>query len=283
MNPLSLSPLQIAVGTSIAVHAVLLSVRFVDPASFRRALEDQPLEVILVNAHTSERPDKAQAIAQKSMAGGGDAARGRATSPLPPALLSEDGNSSEETALRQLQALQAQQNMLLAQLKQQLATLPVLQPQQANPSPQQAEQEQQRRELSKQLAEIERDINRSNAAPLKRYISPATQEVAYAVYYDRLRRKIEDKGTANFPQAGGTKLYGELTMRVEVNFDGRVLTTRVVRSSSNRTLDRRAEAIVTAAAPFGEFTPAMRSNGDIIVLTPRFRFTRNETLQTQSR
>jgi len=37
-----------------------------------------------------------------------------------------------------------------------------------------------------------------NGAPRKRYISPATKEVAYALYYDKLRRAIETKGTQNF-------------------------------------------------------------------------------------
>ena len=59
-----LSTLQIALALSVAAHAVLLSVRFVDPERFNRVFEDTPLEVILVNAKTSERPDKAQAIAQ---------------------------------------------------------------------------------------------------------------------------------------------------------------------------------------------------------------------------
>ena len=77
----SLSPLSIALGVSVAVHAVLLSVRFVAPEQFNRVFQDTPLEVILVNAHTQERPEKAQAIAQAALAGGGDAAQGRATSP----------------------------------------------------------------------------------------------------------------------------------------------------------------------------------------------------------
>lgn len=77
------STLQLALGVSIAVHAVLLSVRFIDPESFNRVFQDTPLEVILVNAKSSERPDKAQAIAQSSLAGGGEAAKGRATSPCP--------------------------------------------------------------------------------------------------------------------------------------------------------------------------------------------------------
>ena len=37
-------------------------------------------------------------------------------------------------------------------------------------------------------------------------ISPATKETVYALYYDRLRRAIEDRGTQNFPQANGQKL-----------------------------------------------------------------------------
>ena len=81
MNLRSFSPLQIALGVSIAVHAALLTVRFVDPEAFNRVFDDTPLEVILVNARTNEAPEKAKAIAQASMAGGGDTEKGRATSP----------------------------------------------------------------------------------------------------------------------------------------------------------------------------------------------------------
>ena len=79
-----LSTLQWALAVSIAAHAVLLTVRFVDPEAFKRVFEDTPLEVILVNARGNEKPVKAQAIAQANLAGGGDLDKGRATSPLPP-------------------------------------------------------------------------------------------------------------------------------------------------------------------------------------------------------
>ena len=62
--------LQIALGVSIAVHVVLLTVRFVDPERFNRVFQDTPLEVILVNAKSNEKPDFAKAIAQASLAGG---------------------------------------------------------------------------------------------------------------------------------------------------------------------------------------------------------------------
>ena len=80
-----LTTLHGAIIVSLAIHAVLLTIRFVDPERFNRIFEDTPLEVILVNAKTTERAVLAQAIAQANLAGGGEAAAGRATSPLPPA------------------------------------------------------------------------------------------------------------------------------------------------------------------------------------------------------
>lgn len=281
MNLRSFSTLQIALGVSVAVHAVLLTVRFVDPEAFNRVFEDTPLEVILVNARTNERPDKARAIAQASMAGGGDAEKGRATSPLPPALLSETGDTAEEEAQRKLQNLQEQQNLMLAQVKSQLAALPPADPRQAHTTPDQVEREEKRRQLIKLLAEIERRINQENARPKKRYISPATREEVYAVYYDHLRRSVEEKGTENFPESGGKKLYGELTMVVTVNHDGRILKTEIVEGSGSRTLDRRAEVIVRSAGPFGRFNETMRRKADQIMVVSRFKFTRDETLETK--
>src|SRR5690606_29419096 len=73
-----LSTLQVALAVSVAVHAALLTVRFVNPEGFNRVFQDTPLEVILVNARSDERPEKATAIAQASLAGGGDVERGRA-------------------------------------------------------------------------------------------------------------------------------------------------------------------------------------------------------------
>ncbi|MEO5671346.1 MAG: TonB family protein [Ramlibacter sp.] len=275
----SLSTLQIALGVSVAVHAVLLTVRFVDPEGFNRVFQDTPLEVILVNAKTNEKADKAQAIAQTSLAGGGEAAKGRATSPLPPSALTEIGDSAED-AHKKIDAMQDQQMLLLAQLKKVLAALPPPDPKQPTTTPDAQAREEKRRPLIKLLAEIERRINEENARPKKRYISPSTREEVYAVYYDSLRRKIEDKGTQNFPEVAGKKLYGELTMIVTINFDGKVLDTEVVETSGSLTLDRRAKTIARNAGPFGPFSDAMRRKADQIVVVSRFKFTRDETLET---
>jgi protein TonB len=280
VNLRSFSTLQIALGASFAVHAVLLTVRFVDPEGFNRVFKDTPLEVILVNARSNEKPEKAMAIAQASMAGGGEAAKGRATSPLPPSALTELGDAAEE-AQKKIDSMQDQQMVMLAQVRRMLAAMPPPDPQQNKKNPEAVAREDRRRQLVKLLAEIERRINEENARPKKRYISPATREEVYAIYYDGLRRKIEDRGTHNFPELAGQKLYGELTMIVTVNFDGKVLETEVVETSGNLTLDRRAQAIARAAGPFGRFSDAMRRKADQIVVVSRFRFTRDETLETR--
>jgi protein TonB len=94
---------------------------------------------------------------------------------------------------------------------------------------------------------------------------------------------VEDKGTENFPEQAGRKLYGELTMIVTVNHDGRVLGTEIVQGSGNSTLDRRAEAIARAAGPFGSFGTDMRKKADQIAMVARFKFTRDQTLETTVR
>ncbi len=274
------STLQVALAISVLVHAALLTLRIVDPQRFDRLFQDSPLEVILVNARSNDRPDKAQAIAQAALAGGGEAKAGRATSPLPlaPATVAGDGL---EDAQRRIEAMQAQQAVLLAQVRQALAALPPPDPKLAADSAQAKAREERRRQLLQLLAQIALRIQEENARPRKRYISPATREAVYAGYYDALRRRIEDRGTQNFPTLAGQKLYGELTMLLTVNHDGRVVATEVVESSGNLNLDRRAMAIARSAGPFGRFSEAMRRRADQIVVVSRFRFTRDETLETQ--
>jgi protein TonB len=275
----SFSTLQWAVAISIAFHALLLTLRFADPTAFDRLFEDNLLEVVLVNARSTEAPAKAQAVAQAALAGGGEAERGRATSPLPASVRDQQGDASED-AFRRIEELQEQQQQLLAQVRQEVALLPPPDPRREQGKPEDRDTEERRRQLMKLLAEIEKRIQDENARPKKRYISPATRQVAYAMYYDQLRRKVEDRGTRDFPQANGQKLYGELTMNITVDNRGRLIETQVIRPSKSKLLDKRALAIVQAAAPFGAFTPEMRREADQIVITSRFRFSREEGFET---
>jgi protein TonB len=181
-----------------------------------------------------------------------------------------------------LAALRQRQQALLTQVRQQIAQLPPVDPNASANTPQALEEERKRQALLNMLAQIEKRIQEENARPRKHYISPATREAVYAVYYDALRQQIEEHGTRQFPQQDGQKLYGELTMVITVNHTGEVLDTEIAQRSQSPALDRRAQAIVRSQR-FSAFTPAMRRQADHIVVVSRFRFTRNETLQTQLR
>ena len=276
--------LTIALGVSIALHAALLTLRFADPQRFDRMFQDTPLEVILVNAQSRDKldkPEQATAIAQASLAGGGGAEQGRATSPLPPSPLIKPGDAEQDEAQSQLDSLKAQQAHVLLQAQQALAAMPPPEPNAPAATAEALAQEEKRQQMVQLLAEIERRVNEENARPRKRYISPATREAAYAVYYDVLRRKIEERGTQSFPEQNGKKLYGALIMTMTVNFDGSVLATEVVKSSGHPALDRRAQAIVLGAGPFAPFEPAMRRQAEQIVVVSSFNFGRDDSLQTR--
>jgi len=277
----SLSTLQWALGLSVLLHAALLTVRFVDPEGFRRLFQETTLDVVLVNAESDQKPDKAQAIAQSSLAGGGEAADKRiASTPLAPSPREAPGDAPVTENQRRIDAMLEQQEQLLAQVRQQLASLPQLDPRKLSADPEARAQEERRQQLARLLAAIEKRVEEENSRPRKRYLSPATLGTTYAVYYDSMRRKIEAEGTANFPQVAGRKLYGELIMALLINHDGRILDARVVRGSGNRALDKLAELIAARSAPFGNFTAAMRKDTDQFDVTARFKFTHEQTLET---
>ena len=276
----SLSTLQWALGLSALLHAVLLTVRFVDPEGFNRVFKDTPLDVVLVNARSDERPDKAQAIAQHNLAGGGESADKRLVStPLPPSMVDVQGDAAVDENQRQIDAMLQQQAQLLAAARQQLATLPAPNPERQSDDAQARAQEERRQQLVKLLAAIEQRVEEENSRPRKRFLSPATVGATYAAYWDEMRNRIEQRGTQSFPEIAGRRLYGELLMTLLINHDGTLLDARVLKSSGNRSLDRLAEAIAQGAAPFGNFTAAMRKDTDRLDVTARFRFTREMTLE----
>ncbi len=270
-----------ALGLSVAAHAGLVGFRFAAPEAYNRVFQDTPLEVVLVNARSQERPQEAQVLAQVRLAGGGEVPQVRlSSSPLPPAMNSDPGMDLSATQ-KKIEVLKMQQMRLLTQLKDELAVLTRENEGDKSDSPDREAKVQRQQQLARQLAQIEQRVDQTQGAARKRYISPATQEVVYAIYYDKMRRTIEYQGTLNFPEAAGEKLYGQLTMVISVDSRGQLLSTEVARSSGQPLLDERAVAIVRNAAPFGNFNPKMRAQADQIVVVTRFNFSRNDTLGTK--
>jgi periplasmic protein TonB len=268
-------------GVSLGLHLALLTLRFAAPETFNRVFEDTPLEVVLVNARSNERPPEAQALAQVSLAGGGNVTEVRmSASPMPAAFSAEPGTDIAEMQ-RKIEALKVQQMRLLTQLKTELADLSRDDSADKSNATDRQVREERKQQLTRQLSQIEQRVEQAQGTPRKRYISPATKETVYALYYDKLRRTIENQGTLNFPEARGEKLYGKLTMVITVSSQGELLNTEVASSSRNPLLDERAVAIVRSAGPFDPFGAKMRRQADQIVVVSRFMFSRDDSLSTR--
>ena len=284
--------LSIAVAVSLLVHGALLAVRFTMPEPSRMRPTDPGLEVILVNAKHDKKPVKAEAVAQANLDGGGNADKGRAKSPLPNQRRVADGDSVK-AAKRRVAELEQRQRQLMAQTKNKApfaaATPDKERPREQPSQPDSKDAFDSAANMARMEAEIAKNIEDYNKRPKKTQITTSTREVGYAMYYKTLQDRIEKIGTFNFPQENGRKLYGELVIYIPVYQDGSIYEReggpRVERSSGNVSLDRAALRIVRRAAPFGRFPDNMRSVGkdDVWEVITRFKFTREEALQTELR
>jgi protein TonB len=247
------------------------------------------LEIILVNTADQRAPLQADALAQANLNGGGNAERGRATSPLPDSGRTSDGTLLEMQRQR-VAELEQQQARMLAQLTASKAEHALPQPEQTKATePGVApESEASARLLARREAEIAREIADYNKRPVKTQLTPSTRRVEYAMYYTALQQRIEQTGTRYFPERDGKKMYGELVVYVPVFQDGSIYEKeggpRIERSSGNAALDQAALLIVRRAAPFGSFPPALRRDGNSHVweIVTRFHFTRDQTLESRS-
>ena len=274
-----LSVLQKCLLGSALVHVGIFGFKFVDPEGFDRVFKDQGLEVILVNAKGQDHNDKPKALAQTSLLGGGDEAKGRATSALQASLVDSSGESIEEIR-REIEAAQTQQNLMLTQLQQEKTNLlknldskNIANGAESNVNAQQMQR-------IKLIAELEKRINEFNEKPRKRFVGPSTVGTAHAFYYQNFKNKVESLGTKNFPSVNGKKLYGELTLMISIDKFGQVSELDILESTGDMGFDRMAMAIVRKGAPYGQFTELMLKKFQVLVVVSRFRFTKDEGLQT---
>ena len=282
-----LSPLTIAVSVSIALHAALLTVRFVAPEMFVLKPVDPGLEVILVNAKHAKAPLNAEALAQANLDGGGQADTGRSKSPLPDMRRVEMGDSVKATQRRVAELEQQQQNLLTRSRASNFNAPRITEKDKPDPARTGNDMTDSSRAIARTAAEIDQRIEDQNKRPRKTFITPSTREVGYAQYYKEMQRKVEEIGTLNFPQKNGKKMYGELVVYIPIFQDGSIYQkdggVRIEKSSGNPDLDRAALAIVKRSAPFGRFPPKMLSSDkdDLWVIITRFNFTREEKLEAK--
>lgn len=265
---------------SLLLHAGLLAWRHnAAPA----APPDLPaLEIVLVNARTESAPAQAQVLAQNQVDGGGNAAQGLASNPLP-----QQGASANTVVLqamrkRQLQ-LEAEQQELLTQLRSLNQTAPAqlaMQPWPDLGHGGQDEQEQSSVLENAQIAALANRVQIYNAQPRKQFVAPAAQATRYAAYLDAWRSRIEAIGTEHYPDDARGRIYGSLRLTVTIKSDGSLVDMTIDEPSAHAVLNQAARRIVQLAAPFAPFPPDLARETDLLVITRSWNFT-NNTLETQ--
>src|SRR5882672_832632 len=278
--------LAMALGTSLVLHAVVLSVHFKLPEALRVQSADQRLEVVLVNTKTRERPAHAEVLAQTNLDRGGTVDEPhRARSPLPVTDPVEPGRDLA-AAERRVRDLEARQKELLALARAQESQV-------GQPPPHAAPAEQvaprpSGRDLAdlalaamRLQAQIDKQIDAYQKRPRKKFIGANAAEYRFAQYEEDWRAKVERVGTINYPAEARGKMYGNLRLTVTIRADGSVDSIELDRSSGLKVLDAAAFKIVRMAGPYAVFPADIRRDTDLLVITRTWFFGQGDKLWTE--
>jgi protein TonB len=276
-----------AVGFSLALHALVMAVHFKFPEAIRWKAENQPLEVVLVNARTKERPVQAEVLAQANLDRGGNVDENRrAKTPLP-ATQPRKPERDLADAQRRVQQLEAQQQRLLAQARAAERSI-AEEPPKSAPAPE-APPAPSGRDLADLAlaamslqAQIDRQIDDYQKRPRKRFIGANAREYRFAQYEEDWRVKVERVGTLNYPAEARGRYYGHLRLTVTIRPDGSVESIELDRSSGLKVLDSAAFKIVQMASPFAAFPADIRRDTDLLVITRTWFFGQGDKIWTQA-
>jgi len=271
--------MQVALLASVAAHAlVIVGVSISPPGVPRLDAPHNVMDVVLVNARSASKPQKADALAQANLEGGGNTDQKlRAHSPFPSADTRNDPSrelKAAETRMKQLE-VEAQELMTRMKSKAVVAELaPAPQPA-TKPDAEARDLVEKSLEIARLEAQIRRDFQAYQERPKRRFIGARAQEYRFAQYVDSWRIKIERIGNLNYPEeAKSRRIYGSLQLTVAIKADGEVESIEINRSSGQKVLDQAAIRIVRLAAPFERFPDNVRADTDILHITRTWTFTR---------
>ncbi|MEW6562642.1 MAG: energy transducer TonB [Pseudomonadota bacterium] len=275
-------PLSLAI--SLGLHAFLLfGITLSLPDKHKISNLLQPLEVMLVNTASRERPQHADALAQANLDGGGGNAPTpqRPQSPLPEE--NAVAHPVDEQAAQRAQQLEQEQKRLLTQLKSQAKT-----PQENTRKWQMvsgigsADQMQRNMEIARLEAQVDQNFNDMQKSSRRKHFGATAKEFRFARYMEDWRMKVEQIGNLNYPEeARRQKIYGRLQLTVTIRSDGSVENIEVTRRSGYPILDAAAMRIVKLAAPYAAFPPNIAHDTDTISITRTWTFTSSDKLESE--
>lgn len=104
-------------------------------------------------------------------------------------------------------------------------------------------------------------------------VTPNTRTSEVAVYLDAWKRRIEQVGTVNFPNAARrSKLSGNPVIEVVLASSGGLVRADVRRSSGYGELDRAAMDILKLATPFEPFPEELAARHDVLRFAYEWQF-----------
>lgn len=268
---------------SVVAHAVLalgLTFEFEKPAP-----RLPTLDVILVQSANSEKPEKADFVAQASNSGGGDADKAyRPSQPLSsPVPKPQEGAAPvplEDGAPRPTPPSPTE---VLTQRRSShsVDTDRETTPDPATPSLRELESEQRRIEMARLAQEIQKESEQYAKRPKRKYISANTQEYEFAAYMRAWVARIERIGNLNYPdEARRQQLHGQLVLTVGLDRNGRIKSVDVIQSSGHKVLDDAAVRITRLAEPFPPL-PETKEKVDELYISRTWQFLPGETLRTR--
>ena len=276
--------LALGITVSVLFHALLLAIHFTYPDALVNAKE-RVLDVVLVNSKHKTRPTDAQARAQTNLDGGGNTDEERlATTPLPPSAQVRAGDDLISAQQRVAQ-LETQQQETLTRIKSDHAIISDIRHDEQVLSPNQTpglDLISRSKAVARLEAQIDRQVDDYNKRPRKTFIGARTTEYLPAQYVEDWRQKVERVGNLNYPEAARGKLYGSLTVYIEINSAGELLRAEIQRSSGQKVLDEAALRILRLAAPYGQFSAELKRQMDVLAFARVWTFSQGDQLHDKA-
>jgi protein TonB len=274
---------RLALGASLLIHAVVLSIHFKLPEALNRATE-HALDVILVNSKSPRKPEHAQAKAQANLDGGGNTDDDRrAKTPLPAAVQVQEGSDLKQ-AQQRVRQLELQQQQVLTSVAGSKSVANAADRHEPTPPTPTTNSGVDLTSAAIAIARLEAQIARSieeyNRRPRKKFVGARVEEYRLAQYVEDWRQKVERIGNLNYPEAAKGRLYGNLVLIAVIRADGSLARVDISRSSGKKILDAAARRIVELAAPYPPFPPEVRSEATELEIVRTWSFTKADQLQT---
>lgn len=279
-------PMQSSVLTSVAVHLLLVlgvGAKLFDPSQF--APPHNVMDVVLVNAKSATKPNKADALAQANLDGGGNTdEKRRAKTPLP--AMEQTAAQNARQAQERVKQLEQDMKTLMTQVRSTAKVMQgeITQKASGTPDPVSTSDVLQKSiEIQRLEAQIAREYDSYQQRPKRMYVGGRTQEYRFAAYVDSWRQKIERVGNLNYPgQARARGLHGAVQVTVAIKASGEVEDIEIHTTRADKVLKDAVRRIVTLSTPFERFPESFKRDTDILHITRTWIFGPGDVLSAEA-